>query len=156
MIHLYHHCKHENKTDIIYCFVLQGLQSQTKVLDKRQRYYAPLFLLWMFRDQIAPYESRQKLFVVYIWYFSYSAFFLLFILILSVTAYWFYVSEFCFRQSPLWPGCCWSWAVTVYSWAAPLRRSSCPGRRCEPCTLTLQYACTRAGSSGSARHTQWH
>lgn len=45
MIHLYHHCKHENKTDIIYCFVLQGLQSQTKVLDQRQRCYAPLFLL---------------------------------------------------------------------------------------------------------------
>lgn len=42
MIHLYHHCKHENKTDIIYCFVLQGLQSQTKVLDKRQKLCTPV------------------------------------------------------------------------------------------------------------------
>lgn len=64
-------------------------------------------------------------------------------------------SDASLRLSPLWPGCCWSWGARVCSWASRPRHWSCPGRRCAPCTLTPQCACTRAGNSGWARRRRW-
>lgn len=79
MIHLYIHCKHENKTDIIYLLYYRYCRVKQKCLIKDNNmhpcFYCDCSEVRKHHMTVCGQLRGQKLFYIYIWYFSYSAFF---------------------------------------------------------------------------------